>query len=101
MSKSMIWILVGIAAVVFFGPELMSILGWVIGGIISIGVTGIVMVVVAAAIFFGVMAIGGSVVLGIAAAFIAVLLAALSSLWPILLVAGLLYLFFRKSPRSV
>lgn len=100
MSKTM-WIIVAVIAALLFGPQLMSILGWLIGGIVSVGVTGLVMLVVGAAIFFGVVAVGGSVLVAIACVFGAMVLAVLSSLWPVLIVVGLLYLFFRKRPQSV
>jgi len=100
MSKTM-WIVVAVIAALLFGPQLMAIAGWLLGGIISIGVTGLVMLIVGAAIFFGVVAVGGSVLVAMACVFGAMILALLSSMWPLLIVVGLLYLFFRKRPQSV
>jgi len=100
-SKGM-WIFIAvIAALVFFGPELMSILGWVIGGVISIGITGIVMLAIAAAVFFGVVLVGGSIAVAVMVTLGALLLATLSALWPILLIVGGGYLVFRKRPQTV
>lgn len=95
------WIVIGIVAALLFGPELLAAAGWILGAIISIGITGLVFLAVGALLFFIVLAVGGSVALAVLVGLGAAALAILTSFWPILLVAFVLYLLIRKRPQTV
>lgn len=100
MSK-LAWVVVIALVAVFFGPQLIGLLGGLLGAIIGIGITGLVLIGIAAAIFGIVVAVGGSVALAMAITVGAVLLALVSSMWPVLLAVAVLYFIFRKRPQSV
>lgn len=100
MSK-LAWVVVIALVAVFFGPQLIGLLGGLLGAIIGIGITGLVLLGIGAAIFGIVVAVGGSVALAMAITVGAVLLALVSSMWPVLLAVAVLYFIFRKRPETV
>ncbi|MBY6064825.1 hypothetical protein CWI80_10955 [Pseudidiomarina sediminum] len=100
-QSNWLWIILAIVAVVFFGDELLGLLGAVVGIILSIGITGLVLVAIAIAAFSLVLVIGGSIAFALVVAMFALAAVLFSWLWPYLLLLGIIYLLVRKRPKPV
>lgn len=100
-QSNWLWIILVIVAVVFFGDELLGLLGAVVGIILSIGITGLVLVAIAIAAFSLVLVIGGSIAFALVVAMFALAAVLFSWLWPYLLLLGIIYLLVRKRPKPV
>lgn len=101
-SKNTLWWIVGIVlALILFGDAIFAIIGSVLGAILAIGITGIVLFAIAAAAFALVVLVGGSVAVATGVAVFAVAIAALGTLWPLIILALIVYLIVRKRPDAV
>ena len=101
-SKNTLWWIVGIAlALILFGDAIFAIIGSILGAILAIGITGIVLFAVAAGAFALVVFVGGSVAVATGVALFAVAIAALGTLWPLIILALIVYLLVRKRPDAV
>ncbi|EKE87433.1 hypothetical protein [Idiomarina xiamenensis] len=100
-DNSIWWILAAVVLLLCFGDNILALAGSVVGGILSFTISGVVLLAVAALVFFVVMAIFGSVFFAILMAVGALLLGGLTVFWPILLAIFVVYLLVRKKPRAV
>lgn len=100
-QSTWLWVIAAILAFFLFGDEILGLVGAVVGLVISIGVTGLVLVAIALGAFALVVAIGGSIAVGLAVAAVALVAVLFSWLWPYLLLLGILYLLVRKRPKAV
>lgn len=100
-QSTWLWVLVGVIALALFGDEVLGIIGAIIGLVVSIGITGLVMIAVVLGAFALVVAIGGSIAIALAVAAVALVAVLFSWLWPYLLLFGIIYLLVRKRPKAV
>ncbi|KFZ28537.1 hypothetical protein IDAT_09535 [Pseudidiomarina atlantica] len=100
-QSTWLWVLAGIIALALFGDEVLGLLGAVIGLVVSIGITGLVMLAVVLGAFALVVAVGGSVAVAMVVAAVALVAVLFSWLWPYLLLFGIIYLLVRKRPKAV
>lgn len=102
MSRSQ-WVLFGIlaAAVLLFAPEILATLGFAIGSVIEFAVSLVVSLAMVGLVFFLVMTIFGSVLLGMGAALIALIFTGVGLFWPLLLCLIVLYFIFRDPRKTV
>ena len=96
-------IIIAIIAVVLllFAPEILSTLGFAIGSVIEFAISLIVSLAVVGLVFFLVMTIFGSVLLGMGAGLVALIFTGVGLFWPLLLCVLILYFVFRNSRKAV
>ncbi len=101
-SNNTMWWVVGIVvALLLFGDVIFAIIGSILGAILAIGITGIVLFAIAAAAFALVVLVGGSVAVATGVAVFAVIIAAIGTLWPFIILGLIVYLMVRKRPQAV
>ncbi|RUO57791.1 hypothetical protein [Pseudidiomarina insulisalsae] len=100
-QSTWLWVIAAVLAFFLFGDEILGLLGAIIGLVISIGVTGLVMLAIAVGAFGLVVAVGGSIAVAMVVAAVALAAVLFSWLWPYLLLAGIIYLLVRKRPKAV
>lgn len=100
-QSNWLWIVLAIAGVLFFGDELLALIGAVVGIILSIGITGLVLIAIAIGAFALVLVIGGSIAFALLVAMFALAAVLFSWLWPYVLLLGIIYLLVRKRPKPV
>lgn len=100
-NRSFGWLLVlSIIGLLFFAEEIFSFLGIAVGSVIELSVSLLVSLLVVGLVFFIVASVFGSVLLGVGAAFVALLLSGIGFFWPLLLCLLVLYFIFRKPKVS-
>ncbi len=95
------WIVLIALLLLLFSGEIFALIGAVLGLLFSLGIAGLVLVLIAAFAFGIVVFIGGSVALAGLIALIAVTAVLFSWFWPFLLVGLIIYLLVRKKPKAV
>jgi hypothetical protein len=100
-QSTWLWVIAAILAFFLFGDEILGLIGAAVGLIISIGITGLLLIAITLGAFALVLAIGGSIAVGVAVAAVALVAVLFSWLWPYLLLLGILYLLVRKRPKAV
>lgn len=100
-KSTWLWIIVAVIGLALFGDEVLGLLGAIIGLVISIGITGLLMIAIALGAFALVVMVGGSVAVGLIVAGVALVAVLFSWLWPYLLLLGIIYLLVRKRPKAV
>ncbi|MFC0446514.1 hypothetical protein ACFOD1_06555 [Pseudidiomarina halophila] len=100
-KSTWLWVVAAIIGLALFGDEVLGLLGAIIGLVISIGITGLLMIAIALGAFALVVMVGGSVAVGLMVAAVALVAVLFSWLWPYLLLFGIIYLLVRKRPKAV
>lgn len=100
-QSTWLWVIAAVLAFFLFGDEILGLIGAIVGLVISIGVTGLVLIAIALGAFALVVAIGGSIAVAVAVAAVALVAVLFSWLWPYLLLIGIVYLLVRKRPKAV
>lgn len=95
------WIVAAVIGLMLFGDEILGALAAIVGTIIGIGVSGLVMIAIAIGAFVLVTMIGGSIALALLVAAGATVFTLFSWLWPLILLAAIIYLMVRKRPKAV
>ncbi|CAB0151681.1 hypothetical protein PSI9734_02056 [Pseudidiomarina piscicola] len=100
-KSTWLWVIAAILAFALFGDAILGVLGAIIGLIVSIGITGLVMLAVVIGAFALVVMVGGSIAAAMIVAAVALVAVLFSWLWPYLLLFGIIYLLVRKRPKAV
>lgn len=88
-------------ALLLFAPEILATLGFAIGSVIEFAISLIISLAVVGLVFFLVMTIFGSVLLGLGAALVALIFTGIGLFWPLLLCVLILYFVFRNPRKTV
>ncbi|WP_286823217.1 hypothetical protein [Idiomarina sp. UBA1919] len=100
-NRSFGWLLVlSVIGLFFFAEEIFSVFGMALGSVIELSVTLLISLFFVGLVFFVVVTVFGSVLLGAGAAFIALILSGIGFFWPLILCVLVLYFIFRKSKVS-
>lgn len=100
-DRRILWGVLAVIALLFFADEIFAVIGAVLGLIFSVGFTGLVILVIAAAGFAIATAIGLSIGMAMVVAVGVLALALFSWLWPYLLVGLVIYLLVRNRAKTV
>ena len=102
MSRNQIIALAVIAVVVlFFAPEILATLGFAIGSVIEFAISLIFSLAIVGLVFFLVMTLFGSVLLGLGAGLLALVFTGIGLFWPLVLCVLVLYFVFRSPRKTV
>lgn len=96
-------IIIAVAAVVLllFAPEILGALGFAIGSVIEFTISLIVSLAIVGLVFFLVMTVFGSVLLGLGAGLLALIFTGVGLFWPLLICILVLYFVFRNPRKAV
>ncbi|MGQ4277068.1 hypothetical protein ACQ5ES_08485 [Pseudidiomarina sp. E22-M8] len=100
-KSTWLWVIAAVIGLALFGDEILGLLGAIIGLVVSVGITGLVMIAIALGAFALVVMVGGSIAVGLIVAAVALIAVLFSWLWPYLLLCGIIYLLVRKRPKAV
>ncbi|MCK7459652.1 hypothetical protein [Idiomarina aminovorans] len=100
-NRSFGWLIVlSLIGLFFFAEEIFSVFGMAIGSIVELFATLLLSLFFVGLVFFVVVTVFGSVLLGVGAAFIALILSGIGLFWPLILCLLVLYFIFRKPKVS-
>ncbi|NQZ05327.1 hypothetical protein [Idiomarina sp.] len=85
----------------FFAPEILSGLGFAVGSVLEFTISLLIGLAVVGLVFFVVMTVFGSVLLGLAAGFIALIFTGIGMFWPLIVCLLILYFVFRDRRKTV
>lgn len=100
-KTNIVWIILAIVAALFFADEILGFVGAVLGIVFSVGLTGLLVLALAAGAFALAVFVGCSVGLALTIAAVALVMSLFGWLLPYLVVGFLVYLAVRKKPNTV
>ena len=90
-----------IVGALFFAPEILSGLGFAVGSVIEFTISLLIGIAIVGLVFFVVMTVFGSVLLGLGAGFLALIFTGIGMFWPLIICLLILYFVFRDRRKTV